>query len=80
MPHKRVRPWRDVKAALIARGIDVGNAGSEGKLTKLLPDGTKVVHILQHKCCESPSAIVWAKHLSEIKRKFGLNDDDFGAR
>jgi hypothetical protein len=77
MPHKRVRPWREVRSALIAAGIDVSNVGSEEKLTKRLADGTKVVHILQHKCCESPSAIVYAKHLSVIMRKFGLTDADF---
>jgi hypothetical protein len=76
MPHKRVRPWGEVRAGLKKAGIEVSD-DSEKRLTQRLTDGTKVVHVLQHECCSSLSAIVWAKHLSTIKRKFGLTDDDF---
>jgi hypothetical protein len=63
----------------MAKGIDVDHHGSEARISMTLPDGTKIVHILQHMCCDSPNAIVWAKHLSVIKRKFAITDDDFDA-
>ena len=68
-----------MRRALQAKGIDVGHTGSEARISMSLPDGTRIVHILQHICCDSPNAIVWAKHLSVIKRKFGITDDDFDA-
>jgi len=74
----KVTSWKKLSKALKANGIDIDNRGSEAKLTKRLPDGTVLMYVLQHECCRSPSATVRADHLSAIKRKFALTDEDLG--
>jgi len=74
----RATSWKKLKKGLKANGIDPGSRGSEGKLTKLLPDGTYLMYVLQHECCASPSSTVRADHLAAIKRKFGLTNDELG--
>jgi len=76
MTHRRVVSWRVVRRALEARGVGIGTRGSEARLQRRNPDGTFETYILQHECCRSPSAIVWATHLRRIVWKFGLTEDD----
>jgi len=74
----RVTSWRKLRRGLKARGIRIDSRGSEAKLTKVLPDGTFLMYVLQHECCRSPSATVRADHLAAIKRRFSLTDRDLG--
>jgi len=76
MSHRRVVSWKVLRRALEARGVVIDHRGSEAKLLRREPDGTTSVYILQHECCRSGSSTVWATHLSRIKRKFALTDDD----
>lgn len=76
MSHKRVVAWKVLRKALLAKGISVGSRGSEAKLSRRNPDGTRTVYILQHECCRGPNAMVWAIHLHRIVRKFDLTDKD----
>lgn len=77
MSKKRVITWGTLRRACKARGVEVLHRGSEALLVMPLPDGRKVVHVLSHLCCKSPSSVVWADHLTAIKRKFGFTDADF---
>ena len=76
MSNKRVATWGDVQRGCKKKGVSVLEHGSEALLLMPLPDGRKVVHVLSHKCCKSKNAIVWADHLSAIKRKFGITNAD----
>ena len=74
----KVASWKHLRKALKANGISIGSRGSEAKLTKVLPDGTFLMYVLQHECCRSPSATVRADHLAAIKRRFSLTDEELG--
>lgn len=78
MSHRRVVQWRRLRKALLEKGVNVDHRGSEAFIWRMNPDGTKTVHVLQHKCCSSPNAIVWTDHLKAIQRKFGLTDAELG--
>ena len=75
--HRRVDTWGKVRKACRDKGVTIDDRGSEARLEKVLPNGKKRVHILSHNCCRSKNSIVHAEHLSAIKRKFGLSDEDF---
>jgi hypothetical protein len=77
MTGRRIVDWKTLRRACRAKGLNVEHRGSEAKIWRLNDDGTKTVHILQHKCCGSPNAVVWTDHLKAIQRKFGLADADF---
>jgi hypothetical protein len=68
--------WKRPQEALRQKGVVVGWRGSEAKLVKRLATGEVLIYILQHKCCDSPSAVVWATHVSRIKKKFGITNED----
>ena len=74
----KVTSWKKLKKALKAHNILIASKGSEAKLTKVLPDGTFLMYVLQHECCRSASSTVRADHLAAIKRKFALTDEDLG--
>ena len=71
----RTIKWGRLEAALRAKGVTIEDHGSEKKLLLTLPEGTRM-YVLQHPCCRSRNSDVWATHLSKIKRKFDVTDDD----